>query len=1155
MALTLEQRVESILANPNLSERFKDLFLFNWRNSLQDLNAFNRAVAIAETKTGETLFTVVVNQNPVAKTAQEDQGSGVQSAGAEVVTAQAARSSNSSVVNPPPQVVDTTPTFSNADPYQPNIDAGTNEPVRYAVQTQATPPSSASPVYPRPGGTISAGNFPPDNYPDESYLGYPVTGPDAGEGTPASTPSDETTDYNFQYGVVTSTDPGTAAASDDGSVTDTTTTGNDSSDNAGNQTGSVTSKGSGTSNEVTTLVNKTARPIMPRSNILDRYASYSYNMSLYLMSPEDYSRMLSTKKRFIPGYQLLMQSGGAPQFAAGYTGVPNDLEPGSVSLAQGRNQFFPLDYYFDDVEIKSLLSGKGTGGAHNAVEIKFKIIEPNGITLLDNLYRATRQYIERGGGASTSTANNNYSAQNYLMVIRFYGYDENGNIISAPGELDSSGKTDTSAIVEKFIPFQFTGIKFRIANKLTEYDCTGVCPQNVIGSSQGRGVVPFNIELTATTLQNLLNGSSNFRQTPEVDDNGREVSNSVTNPDKASTAPNPTLITGLSQALNQYQQELKNEGTYGVPDVYKFVISHPELANASIVPQGEIDRKSKPMVQATTAAEANDGDRQSVNNKAKTVSVTAGTSIVQFLDIIARSSDYIYKQQNRIIDSDNNEIPQGNSARAFAWYRIGIQAKPLGPDPKRNDLAYEITYELAPYGVNDIKSEYFPRGRFRGTQKKYSYWFTGKNDSVLNYEQDFNYLYYITVNSRQKRPVVNGTPDYREIEKKLFAPNSPQTNQGISSWYTNEPSANAADYLYSPSDQSRAKLTIIGDPAWIAQGEVWSGIRTSNKTYNNDADVYFDAFLSDGTINFDAREALFEIEFNKPVDYNLDTGLMSPNAPGTTTQSYVYKALQVVSVFKQGKFTQDLEGVLLIFPDSISKTTQIVQSGFENTTTDNPYATGSSQLDASTVRQNTSDTASLALDIVGRIGSVSNSSSVYYDDPLGGVYANNPSNAALAYNPPQSYQVPPGPQDTAATTYAEGPGPQLSPAQSLPPTSGSQTVGGSGINNIVVDTNGQDGSINTQPNTQNNFAFLPNNEIVKVIAGPNFTDLQQVQVPVKTIQGEIVIVSTSEQAATLYGQGTISLPEYNRAVVVISNLQAAQQPQLGTTVQLVRNDD
>ena len=175
-----------------------------------------------------------------------------------------------------------------------------------------------------------------------------------------------------------------------------------------------------------------------------------------------------------------------------------------------------------------------------------------------------------------------------------------------------------------------------------------------------------------------------------------------------------------------------------------------------------------------------------------------------------------------------------------------------------------------------MRSDYFPQGRFRGVQKRYSYWFTGENTSVLSYEQDFNYLYYLTVNSEQNN--TSAAPiDVRDIERRIASPNSAETNQGQKGDVF-EPGANAADFLYSPGDLSRVKLTIVGDPAWLAQGEVYRGVRSlvtqATKSSNQD-DPYFDPFLPDGTINFDSREALFEVSFNRPADYDLQTGLVN----------------------------------------------------------------------------------------------------------------------------------------------------------------------------------------------------------------------------------------------------------------------------------------
>lgn len=811
------------------------------------------------------------------------------SSGSEIQGAQAARDDGANTqlpeVNPGPF----SPVYTNAERFVSDDDLGTNDPLRPVEGIQAIPPATAPWPVPDPETLPAPGSNPPDDDPPP----YP--------------------DIFYQTGATPTDEPGAAASNDDA---------------AGQQQSTTEDVQTTTANNVTTLANKTARPISPKPNVLDGLASYTYTISIYMMSKDEYRRLLTTNKKFVPGNQLLIQSGGAPEFvgasAAGASLIDNinsAIDNASASAnSRGRNQFFPLDYYIDDLQLNSVINGKGTGGAHNVTNMSFRIIEPGGITLLDNLYAAAQQYNSQLGAQNGAISNQNYAAQNYLMIIRFYGYDENGSLILNKQKYDPAGTTDSRAIVEKFIPFQFTEIKFKVANKLTEYYCQAVCPQNNVGTGQGRGVIPYNIELSATTVQNLFNGNVKWSATQgtQTDASRQLPGTSNTAPENANTAPDPALATGLTQALNQYQAELVKNGTYEVADTYKIVISHPELANASIIPPLGNDLASKPMTQAQTAAENKDGAKQSVNTRAKKSSAVAGTSIVQFIDMAVRNSDYVYKQQTKIIDKDGKTIPQATGAQAFAWYRIGVETKPIKYDHKRNDYAYEITYEISPYGISDIKSEYFPRGRFRGAQKKYAYWFTGENSSVLNFEQDFNYLYYVTINTRTRQQVATrSTSRYEEIEKRSFAPNSPQSNKGIEGDF-NEPAANAADYLYSPADQSRVRLTIVGDPAWIQQGELWSGIRTTNNNNASQADVFFDAFLDDGTINFDAREALFELVFNKPADYNINTGLVEVNG-SAPQQKYVYKAITVTSNFKQGRFTQDLEGLLLMFPEGIGQ--------------------------------------------------------------------------------------------------------------------------------------------------------------------------------------------------------------------------------------------
>lgn len=92
--------------------------------------------------------------------------------------------------------------------------------------------------------------------------------------------------------------------------------------------------------------------ITPRSNVLDQYASYTYAITWYLLTPEQYNEMTRSQKKNCASWQLLMQSAGAPTQAAGQTS--------NSTATAGRNQFFDKDYYMDDLEIDSLVPLKGT---------------------------------------------------------------------------------------------------------------------------------------------------------------------------------------------------------------------------------------------------------------------------------------------------------------------------------------------------------------------------------------------------------------------------------------------------------------------------------------------------------------------------------------------------------------------------------------------------------------------------------------------------------------------------------------------------------------------------------------------------------------------------------------------------------------------------
>jgi hypothetical protein len=91
------------------------------------------------------------------------------------------------------------------------------------------------------------------------------------------------------------------------------------------------------------------------------------------------------------------------------------------------------------------------------------------------------------------------------MVIRFYGYDINGNLVQPIAR--KTGGTDNRAAIEKFVPFIITELEFRVANKLVEYSIKGASPGDITGKSTNRGSIPQNFQFQGSTVKDILVGT------------------------------------------------------------------------------------------------------------------------------------------------------------------------------------------------------------------------------------------------------------------------------------------------------------------------------------------------------------------------------------------------------------------------------------------------------------------------------------------------------------------------------------------------------------------------------------------------------------------------------------------------------------------------
>jgi hypothetical protein len=668
--------------------------------------------------------------------------------------------------------------------------------------------------------------------------------------------------------------------------------------------------------------------VQPKDNILDQFASYTYGISVYLMTPEAYKNFVTTKVRTLNGSNLLFQSAGAP--ATNAVTSPSEVTSTPNNTA-GRNPYFDVDFYIDSLSIDTAFPGKQTQAAHMASELKFTVIEPNGITLLDRIYAAVQDHVPKDGAGKV-----NYTAVQYLLAIRWYGWDRFGNLIRNVGE--TNGLTDPNAAVEKFFPFKIQKINWSVNNKLVTYDFVCAPVGQMVAGGQARGTIPYDIELTDNTVGGLLGGDAVYN-TESV--NTAPNTNPAA-PPKANAAPSSktTIRQGLMGAMNDFQQKLVQDKKYDYADRYEIVFANgaESIRDASITkPTNVIKNIAKsPMGKpATQDPNALDPRKSQVDNTLRNSAVTAGQQLLQVIDLTIRNSTYITQQARETFQEvDELGIPIESSTGAPAtakvsWFNITMESIPRTAeyDYKRNDYAYDIRYIISPYTVTNFDSKYFPIPKFNGLHKSYKYWFTGQNTAVLDYQATFNSLYNMTVSGSE--PGENATEairrkytsSMREIPMYSYQSSSSESRSGADG-RGNEVSSNAAQYLYSPSDLATTKLRIVGDPGWVQQGSLAAGVDPKNFQYQG--------FLPDGTINFDSQQVMFEIAWQRPEDYDNSTGLADPYSQfgGTARQplqSFVYQARKCISEFRQGKFEQTIEGSLYNFPITEQRNTAASQ--------------------------------------------------------------------------------------------------------------------------------------------------------------------------------------------------------------------------------------
>lgn len=649
------------------------------------------------------------------------------------------------------------------------------------------------------------------------------------------------------------------------------------------------SKSSSTNNESSNTTNTTnttnststslaSRPGKRTWNPLGDFSSYTYRISLYALSPDAHNTYKNTGQWDKTQLSLLVQSGGASSDA---------------KLDAPRGDGFELDYYIDDLELTTLINAKESGMATNSVYYKFKIVEPYGMTFPTKLVQQQaalqeKSKIKRVVKDFTSATNGAM-----LLTLRFYGYDENGQVVTAAKYNNGSfaKNLDESSTFERSFVIFITKLDFKLEGRGGVYHIECRMFDQQVGAGTKRAELSASFKGVAASVQDAIGGSDG-------------------------------TTTGILDQMNKLQQESKEAGTCEIPDVYAVQFEPASKIKDASLLDSDLNKARVPMTFVKNSGASN--ARKEASPAAETmkpsrnISFGKGMTIIQAIDQIITQSSYV-EDALTIIQSEENQAAQDGgslsdenaSPTTIQWYMISPSVEIIGYDKIRNDYAYKITYLIQSYDVPYVQStniKYVPK--YPGPHKIYNYFYTGKNSEVISYDQSMNKLFYLyssmvgTGDAGFDPETVKGIPTQPKPANNADPVGKPSgTGEGANS---------IKSFLYSPLDQLKAKIKILGDPDFLMP--VTSGTigQMLTKWYGPDF-----------TINPNSGQVFIEIIFNQAEDYTHTDGLLNPLGNTETMlftpkssslrsmiKGTVFMVTKVVSKFSKGRFTQEFTTIL-----------------------------------------------------------------------------------------------------------------------------------------------------------------------------------------------------------------------------------------------------
>lgn len=645
-----------------------------------------------------------------------------------------------------------------------------------------------------------------------------------------------------------------------------------------------------------TIVIEGKRIQKSRKNPLDDYANYTYGLSLHIIPISTYNSLAKQGGGgYSPGNNVLIASAGRHD----QTGF-------------GRRANFKEDFYFENLKFTTVIGYNSRNRGSNVIDVSFTIIEPYGISLLDRLLKV-----------ATDEGAQNWNQMPFMLQIDFYGNTDDGD--SEPIE----GHT-------KYIPIKLIACNIKASTRGSEYRFTAV-PYNHQAFHETVGSAPAMLAVIAKTVGEFFKGGDenagqagailneenyfktekeNFRRENKLDarDNPESLPGYTDILQQEKDAKSTAFKVGsYAAALNVFQEQLKTNGHQEHADRYEFIIDS-KIAGSAIVDPNKNNVKSTPMATINNnRGKMVDGLRARltggsvpVTTDKQIIAINAGTSIIDVINLALRNSKYISEQ---VDPTKSSQV----SSKPIEFYKI-IPEIEIGPfDNKRKTYQKTFRYYIKKYSYYNTRYPGAMRGVPVSWEKEYNYMYTGKNNSILDFNIEFDAMFYtaMTANAAnfKKGEVDASDPESDEgggneaagsnrLAVNVLHYYSNQTWTGTDAVGNNDVKNIGANDLYqsimtnSRGDMINVKLKITGDPELIKQDDYYSDLGKS--------------------IPMDAGEIFAYLNFRSPSDIDQDVGMYDFSSYPQSVFAGIYKIIVVENTFERGQFIQTLDLIRLM---------------------------------------------------------------------------------------------------------------------------------------------------------------------------------------------------------------------------------------------------